>query len=140
MTFRLLQVVGTRIRRLADARFRDEAMTIRQATLITLARELGQPSLSEMAAAMSTSHQNVKQIAMGLVRRGFARIVDDPEDSRVRRIVVTAKNDRFWASRDRDDAAAIAQWFSALTPRETAQINRLLAKLASSLEDLEGRE
>ena len=133
LAFRLLNVVGTQLRRLSDARFRSEAITTRQATLITIAKELGQPSISDVAAVMSTSHQNVKQIALGLARRGFVRIVTDPHDSRVRRLVVTAKSDRFWAARDADDAAAIANWFSVLTVRELATVNRLLAKLSSCL-------
>ncbi|MEQ1731732.1 MAG: hypothetical protein ABL982_25450, partial [Vicinamibacterales bacterium] len=87
-TFRLLHVVATQLRRVADAHMRGEAMTTRQATLITIVKELGRPSLSEVAAAMSTSHQNVKQIALGLVRRGFLRLVADRQDTRVRRLVV----------------------------------------------------
>lgn len=135
--FRLLNVVGTQLRRLSDARFRGESMTTRQATLITIAKGLGQPSLSEIAAVMSTSHQNVKQIALGLVRRGFARIVTDAADSRVRRLVVTRKSDRFWAARDADDAAAIAHWFSALTAKDLATLNRLLEKLSHRLANID---
>lgn len=135
--FRLLTVVGTQLRRLSDLRFRGEAMTMRQATLITIAKELGHPTISEVAAVMSTSHQNVKQIALGLARRGFMRIVTDEHDSRVRRLVVTSKSDRFWAARDANDAAAIAGWFAACSPRELASLNDLLEKLSSSLNDAE---
>lgn len=85
---------------------------------------------------MSTSHQNVKQIALGLVRRGFVRLVlTDRHDTRVRRLIVTAKSDRFWAARDADDAAAIAKWFSVLTRPELATLNELLARLSTSLEN-----
>lgn len=110
-------------------------MTTRQATLITIARELGTPSISEVAAVMSTSHQNVKQIAAGLERRGFMRIVTDVDDSRVRRLVVTAKNDRFWATRDADDAAAIARWFAVCSAGELRTLNAVLEKLAERLAD-----
>ncbi len=134
--FRLLSVVATQLRRLSDARFRKDAITSRQATLITIAKELGRPSLSEVAAVMSTSHQNVKQIALGLERRGFVRIVSDGDDSRVRRLVVTAKNDRFWAARDADDAAAIAGWFDVCTRRELDSLNDVLARLSEGLATL----
>lgn len=137
LAFRLISVLGTQTRRMADARFRGEGMTTRQAALITMAKELGQPSLSEVAAMMSTSHQNVKQIALGLERRGFVRIVTDAQDSRVRRLIVTAKSDRYWAARDSDDAAAIAGWFGVLAPRDLATLNRLMAKLSSGLADQE---
>ncbi len=133
-TFRLVSVLATQLRRLSDALMRGDAMTTRQATLITIAKELGRPSLTEVAAVMTTSHQNVKQIALPLVRRGFLQLVADANDARVRRIVVTAKSDRFWAARDTDDFAAIGGWFSALTRQELATVNVLLARLSASLE------
>ncbi|MFN7983655.1 MAG: MarR family winged helix-turn-helix transcriptional regulator [Vicinamibacterales bacterium] len=133
--FRLLSVVGTQLKRLADSRFRGEAITTRQATLITIAKEMGTPSISEVAAVMSTSHQNIKQIALALERRGFLRIVQDAHDSRVRRLIVTAKNDRFWANRDADDAAAIAGWFSVLSDAELRRLNTTLQTLAERFED-----
>ena len=138
--FRLLNVVGTQLRRMSDARLRDAALTTQQATLITIAKGMGEPSLGELAAVMSTSHQNVKQIALGLVRRGFARIVTDATDSRVRRVVITRKSDRFWAARDADDAAAIAEWMSELSARDLATASRLLQRLSTSLARYEGRD
>ena len=105
------------------------------ATLITIAKEMGTPSMSEVAAVMSTSHQNIKQIALALERRGFVRIVQDAHDNRVRRLIVTAKNDRFWASRDADDAAAIAGWFSVLSDAELRRLNTTLQTLAERFED-----
>lgn len=132
-TFRLVSVLATQLRRLSDARMRGDAMTTRQATLITIAKELGRPSLTEVADVMSTSHQNVKQIALPLVRRGFLQLVADTNDGRVRRLVVTAKSDRFWATRDVDDFAAIGGWFAALTRQELTTVNALLGKLSASL-------
>ena len=133
LAFRLLSVVGVQLRRLSDARFRSEDITTRQATLITIVKELGRPSMSEVAAVMGTSHQNVKQIALALERRRFLRIVVDAHDTRVRRLVATARNDRFWASRDADDAAAIAEWFAGLPARELASLTTTLAKLSADL-------
>lgn len=138
--YRLVSVVATQLRRLSDARLRGASMTTRQAALTTMARGMGEPSLTELAEMMSTSHQNVKQIALGLVRRGFARIETDANDARVRRLVITNKSDRFWAARDTSDAAAIAHWFSALTKKEQGAANRLLAKLSRRLIEVERSE
>lgn len=138
--FRLVAVLATQLRRLSDARFRGVGMTTRQAELTTIAKILGKPSLTELAAMMSTSHQNVKQIARGLVQRGFARFEEDPRDARVRRLVITARSDRFWAARDEDDAAAIAGWFSALTSEDQQTANRLLAALSTHLMTVEAPE
>ncbi len=49
------------------------------------------PSLTEAAARYGTSRQNVKQVALGLERQGYLRLVLDPADRRTTRLVVTEK-------------------------------------------------
>ncbi len=48
-------------------------------------------SLTEAAARYGSSRQNVKQVALGLERRGFLRLVTDPSDRRTTRLAVTDK-------------------------------------------------
>lgn len=49
------------------------------------------PTLTEAAARYGTSRQNVKEIALGLQRRGWLRIEPDPIDRRATRLVLTEK-------------------------------------------------
>ncbi len=132
-SFRLLHHLGQRVQFLADRLYEADGVTAQQAMLMTLVQMLGRPSLRELAGAFGTSHQNVKQIASALVRKGFVAIVDDPDDGRVRRVAVTPKGRRYWAGRDGADFAQVATWFAGLSADEVAQLLALLQKLAESV-------
>lgn len=131
--FRLILFIAQELRYLTDQLYRADGLTAQQATLLTAARTLGQPSLSELASALVTSHQNVKQLVAALVKKGFVRLVVDKQDARVRRVVTTAKNERHWARRDPADFVRVGEWFAALEGEETARLASLLAKLQTGL-------
>ncbi|MBX3232015.1 MAG: winged helix DNA-binding protein [Labilithrix sp.] len=133
-TFRLLIVLANGLRNMTDKLLAADGLTTQQAAVLTIARGLGRPSFSECATALATSHQNVKQIALALERKGFVRIVPDPNDGRIRRLQTTPKNDRYWAKRNPSDHAAVLATFNALTPHEARTLFRLLTKLKTGLE------
>jgi DNA-binding MarR family transcriptional regulator len=134
LCFRQLLWVAQRLRYLMDQRLRGDNLTTQQAVLLTLVRVLQEPSLTEAAAAMSTSYQNVKQLLAALERKGMLAIVVDLEDRRVRRLHATQKSARKWKRRDAADFAAVAQWFSALPSRDVRRLLGLLSRLAESLQ------
>lgn len=132
--FRLLSVISNQIRWLTDDMLRGDNVTSQQAALTTVVNSLGRPSISEVAGMMSTSHQNVKQIALGLERKGFMRIELDDRDGRVRRLVTTPRSNRFWAARDPLDFDVIADWFSSLSAVELTTLVALLARVNEELQ------
>jgi DNA-binding MarR family transcriptional regulator len=133
-SFRLILVIAQRLRYLTDQLYRADGLTTQQATLLSIVRALGQPSLSEAAAAMLTSHQNTKQLVTSLVGKGFLRMLADRDDARVKRLVTTPKNERHWAARDPHDFERVGQWFAGLSASEAEQLCGLLAKLQQGLE------
>lgn len=139
-SFRLLLFVAQQLRYLTDQLYRADGLTTQQATLLTLVRARGRPSLSEIAADMLTSHQNVKQLVNALVKKGFLRVVADADDGRVKRLVTTARSQRYWSARDPDDFEHVAAWFAGLKPGEAQQLHALLVKLERGLDASVGRE
>ena len=131
--FRLLTFASQRLRYLLDQELAKDGLTSQQGFLLTLARAMPRPSMSDLAAAMSTTHQNVKQMALALERKGMLRIVTDENDGRVRRIELSEEGAMGWRDRDREDFAVIGRWFSALSTDEQAQLAGLLARLARSI-------
>jgi DNA-binding MarR family transcriptional regulator len=131
--FRLILYLGQRLRYLADRRLRGEGLTSQQGFLLTVVRMRGRPTLGEVAAAMSTTHQNVKQIAVALERKGMVRFVADEDDARVRRLAPTEAGERGWEDRNAGDFAAIADWFAGLSAGEQRQMAGLLGRLAGSI-------
>lgn len=132
-TFRLLIVLANELRSLMDGWLAEDGLTTQQAALLTVIKALGSPSFSEAAASLATSHQNVKQIAAALERKGFVRIVPDEADGRVRRLTTTRKNDRFWASRNPDNHASVLELFADLSPAEAKELFRLLATVRDAV-------
>jgi DNA-binding MarR family transcriptional regulator len=128
-TFRLIVVVAQELRTLMDQLLRADGLTTQQAALITIVDMLGTPSLSQAATALGTTHQNARQLADSLQRKGFLRISTDDADARVRRLSTTAKSKSYWRARSAADQQQVLDWFTGLTPAEAQTLFELLAKV-----------
>ncbi len=138
-TFRLVLVLAQALRTLMDQLLQPDGLTTQQAALITVARALRGPSLSQAAAALGTTHQNVKQLARALERKGFLRLVPNEADGRSRRLVATAKSARYWRRRSAGDQRRVLEWFSVLSEKEARTLFRLLMNLANQVSRYAGR-
>jgi DNA-binding MarR family transcriptional regulator len=128
-TFRLIVLVAQELRTLMDQLLRGDGLTTQQAALITVVDMLGTPSLSQAAAALGSTHQNVRQLADVLVRKGFAEVSTDENDARVRRLRTTAKSRGYWEDRSAADQDRVLTWFADLTPGEARMLFELLVKV-----------
>lgn len=131
--FRLISYTGQRLRYLMDLRLRGEGLTSQQGFLLSVVRLRGRPTLGEVATAMSTTHQNAKQVALALERKGMVRFVSDDTDARVRRIEPTETGARGWDHRNAEDFATIADWFADLSSDEQKVLAGLLSKVAQTI-------
>ena len=132
-TFRLIVLLAQELRTLMDQQLRPDGLTTQQAALISVVDAIGRPSLSEAAAALATTHQNVKQIADALARKGFLEIARDQHDARVRRLVTTQKSHATWRRRSAADQELVCDWFSTLSRGEAQSLFTLLLRLESGL-------
>jgi DNA-binding MarR family transcriptional regulator len=128
-TIRLLFLLSQRLRNQMDRILADTGLTSQQAAVLTAVRSGGAPTFSEVAEAIGTSHQNVKQLAVVLERKGFITIKPDPEDRRARRLQATAKNRRYWAARDPKDHDELLSLFTDLNRTEAKQLFELLGRI-----------
>jgi DNA-binding MarR family transcriptional regulator len=105
-------------------------ITSQQAMLLQFVEaQLQAPALSFVARSLNMSHQNVKQIALGLQRKGFLEIEVDASDRRTRRLHLTEHHYRFWKDRNPADFSSVEEWTSALSDPEVSTAVELLAKL-----------
>ncbi|MBF9132423.1 MarR family transcriptional regulator [Plantactinospora sp. S1510] len=133
--FRLVLLLGQRMRYLMDERLRPDGLTTQQAALLTAVLALGRPTLTEAAAALGSTHQNVAQLVAALTRKGLLRVESDPADRRRRRLVGTEANAEYWRNRDDDDHSAVADWFAALRPAEIVLLCELAERVLADLAD-----
>jgi DNA-binding MarR family transcriptional regulator len=92
--FGSLFVIVQHLTRRLDEALVPLGMTSRQWLLLAVLERFfpgRHPSLTEAAVPYGTSRQNVKQVALGLERLGYLRLVLDPADRRTTRLVVTDK-------------------------------------------------
>ena len=89
--FGSLFVTANLMETLLDRAFASYGITSKQWLLLITIQSLFQeaPTVSQVAAAMGTSHQNVKQVALNLEKRGFLRLEKDKQDARAVRLFVT---------------------------------------------------
>lgn len=134
LLFRLLLASAHELRTRMDRRLSANGLTTQQAMLLqTLQGQPEPPTLTQFAAQLSMSHQNLKQIASALQRKGLVEIVVDSADARVRRLRLTEQHHRLWQQRNPDDHADVAAWTAALGDSEVARLVKSLDRLHAAL-------
>lgn len=119
LLFRLLLASALELRTRMDRLLADSGLTTQQAMLLHfLTAEPVPPTLTQFAHQLAMSHQNLKQIATALERKGLLEIVVDEHDRRVRRLRLTGAHEALWQQRDPGDFAQVAAWTEALTDDE----------------------
>jgi DNA-binding MarR family transcriptional regulator len=94
------------------------------------------PSMQEMAEAMSTTHQNVKQLAIRLENRGLLKIERDTQNKRILRLKITEECQMFWQNRKNDDIKSINDLFTGLKADEVKMMFEIMIKLEYLSENL----
>ncbi|MFW9768965.1 MAG: MarR family winged helix-turn-helix transcriptional regulator [Candidatus Thorarchaeota archaeon] len=136
--FSYLFVLSQRIEYITDCYLKKDSLTTKQLlTLIAIGNAFeSDPSVSEVAEVLSTSHQNVTQIALNLQRRGFVEILKDPKDGRRKLLKLTEANDKFWEEREIENYENIKKIFSYLTKDELSELHRILSKSLIGIQPL----
>lgn len=128
--------LSNRLEYLGDNELRKDGLTTKQWQLIAVTGKYFTypPSVSEVAEVLSTTHQNIKQIALKLHEKGFISIEKDEKDRRVLRLRLTEKNREYWESKSDEDIEFINSLFSALTEKEIQELYILLNKLEENID------
>lgn len=132
--FRLAVASGAALRNRLDREMAGSGVTTQQAALLQFIESCGDaPTMGTVAQGLSMTHQNVKQIALVLERKGFLVIEVDEQDRRARRLRLTPAHRRFWARRNPGDFSKVQQWTAGLSDEEVRQACALLRKLFGSV-------
>lgn len=94
------------------------------------------PSIQEVADAMSTTHQNVKQIAASMERRGFMTLERDPKNKRIIRLKVTDQCSAMFDRRGENDIKAMFSMFENLDDDEMKALFNIIAKMEHRADQL----
>lgn len=94
------------------------------------------PTVSELAERLGTSHQNVKQVALRLEKKGFLRIEKDRQDSRSLRLCPTERIEAYAARREAQNNDFIERLFQEFDKETLHALRRSLDRLYRSLGEL----
>lgn len=137
-TFAKIFLLNNKLQYIIDKELQKDLLTTKQFLLIA-AIEKGfdnPPSVKEVAYALGTSHQNIKQIANQLQRKGFIAMEKDPDDRRVTRLKVTEKNRRYWDSKAGEHEEVVFGLFSFLNEEGISIFHSTINKMLSSLDEI----
>jgi DNA-binding MarR family transcriptional regulator len=127
--FQAVLGLALQLRNRMDGRLRPDGLTTQQAALLTAVEHLQRPSLSEAAAFLGSSHQNIAQLVASLERKGMLTTNPDPADRRRRVLHTTTVNADYWRARNAADHAAVADWFSVLSDGELSMFRAMAVRL-----------
>ncbi len=95
------------------------------------------PTIKQVAKEMGSSHQNVKQVALKLEKKGLLRLVKDKKDARVTRLVLTPESKAFWAQTEVSAQKFMSVFNKNITEEEFALTRRTLEKMMANLSEIE---
>jgi DNA-binding MarR family transcriptional regulator len=137
--FRVMSAAAAQMRARMERQMATSGITVQQAGLLQFIQaQTVPPTIGTVAAGLSMTHQNVKQIALVLERKGFLTITVDEHDRRARRLTTTARHRRFWARRNPGDFDLVQTWTAGLSDDEVAQAVLLLHKLVATMPRADG--
>lgn len=131
---RLMLATSAQLRSRLDRELASSGITSQQAAMLQLIESLNEaPSFSTIARVLDMTHQNVKQIAVVLQRKGLLDITMDPLDKRARRLTLTQQHRRLWSQRNPSDFVMVEQLTAGLSDADVKKAVQLLMKLKPGL-------
>jgi len=128
--------LSNRLEYIGDKYLREDGLTTKQWQLIAVTGKYFTypPSVSEVAEVLSTTHQNIKQIALKLQEKGFISIEKDENDKRILRLKLTEKNRKYWESKSNEEIDFIGTIFEGMSDQEIKDLYYLLNKIQNNIE------
>lgn len=138
MIFGLLLIISNKMNTLLEREFKEFDVTTKQWFLSETINSLfdSPPTLKEVATAMGSSHQNVKQVAIKLQEKGLMTLEKDKKDARVTRLRMTEQSYDFWKQTDQKGSLFREKMFKEMDANDIARARHLLEKLLSNLSDI----
>ena len=91
------------------------------------------PSIKDLAREMSTSHQNVKQIALKLEAKGLVKLEKDKRDQRVTKVLITDESQELFKNLEKDGKDFMNSFYEGIEAEDLKQGRKVLEKLMENL-------
>ncbi len=95
------------------------------------------PTMKELANEMGSSHQNIKQVALKLQRKGLLRLERDKKDARVTRLRLTEQSYDFWKKTEPKGNVFRVNMFKEMDKESISTTRALLERMLMNLTEIE---
>jgi len=136
--FAYIFLLSQRLQYISDKHLKRNGLTTKQFLMMAVTEKSfdSPPGLKKIAEALSTTHQNVKQMANQLEKKGFIEQFKDPNDMRVTRLRNTEYSKDFWDNHAEEQMREIIEMFKDLTDQEIETMYEIVKKLYHALEPM----
>ncbi len=136
--FAYIFLLAQRLEYISNKILEKDSLTTKQFLLLAITEKAldHDPSLKEVADALGTTHQNVRQMANQLEKKGYIEIFKDPDDKRVNRLRTTEENKEYWATRAERQTKEVLDMFRAFSDSEIETMHGSIIKLYNDLEPI----
>lgn len=134
--FAYIFLLAQRLEYISDKLLEKDALTTKQFLLLAITEKAFDhaPSLKEVADALGTTHQNVRQMANQLEKKGYVEVFKDPNDKRVNRLRTTEENKAYWTTRSERQTKEVLDMFKDFSDEEIETMHGSVTKLYKDLE------
>lgn len=133
--FFALMRMGSRLQAEGDRFF--ESITMKQWTVLAALEQATRPlSLADLQRQLGTTHQNIRQIAAKLEKKGFIRISPNPQDSRAVCVTLAEETEEQPHLYRYRQIAFLRTLFSAIPAADVEATLRVLEKIEGNLDKL----
>lgn len=94
------------------------------------------PTIGELSELVGTSHQNLKQLLNKLEKKGYVQFVEDEEDKRKQRIIMTEEAVHFANRNDQRSAEYVGELFSKVDMKDLECTIRTILQLDETLKGM----
>lgn len=98
------------------------------------------PTIKELARTLSTSHQNIKQVALRLSEKGLLELKKDDRDRRVTRVCLTDACRRILSDIETRGADFVGLVLNGISPADLATTRRVLGNIQGNIVAMEQRK
>lgn len=140
--FGALFVTSNRLDTILEREFNKFGVTTKQWFLsIVIDRLFDQPpTIKQVARAMGSSHQNVKQLGLKLSSKGLLGLEKDERDTRVTRLRITEKGHALWKRVRTQRDSFNAKLFDGISEEELKTARIVMEKLQINIEAMDHKE
>jgi len=98
------------------------------------------PTMKEVAKEMGSSHQNVKQVALKLEKKGFLILEKDKRDARTTRLKLTEDSYDFWEKISVEGTTFTKALFKDIDKDELEVVRKVMEKMQLNINEMDNNE